>query len=75
MCLAIPMKIVSIDDSEQALADLEGVQYQVDLSLIKDPQIGDYVIVHAGFAIERLDQEEARTRIELFRQMAEGSGR
>ncbi len=75
MCLAIPMKIVSIDDSAQALADLEGLQYQVDLSLIKDPQIGDYVIVHAGFAIERLDQEEARTRIELFRQMAEGSGR
>lgn len=74
MCLAVPMKIVAVDDPTNALVDLEGVQYQIDLSLINNPQVGDFVIVHAGFAIEKLDQEEACARIELFRQMVEDSG-
>ena len=73
MCLAVPMKLVKIEDATSAVADLSGVQYFVDLSLLNNPQIGDYVIVHAGFAIELLDQNEALARIQLFRDMAQGS--
>ena len=73
MCLAVPMKLVKIEDANRAIADLSGVQYVVDLSLLNNPQIGDYVIVHAGFAIELLDQNEALARLQLFRDMAEES--
>lgn len=73
MCLAVPMKIVTITEPNQAVADLAGVQYQVDLSLLSDPKVGDYVIVHAGFAIELLDEEEALARIELFRAIGQES--
>ena len=70
MCLAVPMKLIAIESPDIGLAELEGVRYEVNLSLIESPAIGDYVIVHAGFAIEKLDEEEARQRIELFKTMA-----
>jgi len=73
MCLAVPMKLVEMIDSEYARAELEGVGYEVNISLVDSPAIGDFVIVHAGFAIEKLDEEEAIKRIELFQQMASAS--
>ena len=48
-----------------------GVQYQTNLSLVEDAQVGDYVIVHAGFAIQKLDEQEAQETLALFREMAE----
>jgi len=69
MCLAIPMEITEISPDGSGRVCADGACHQVQLSLIEDPQIGDYVIVHAGFAIEKLDVEEAETRIQLFREI------
>jgi hydrogenase expression/formation protein HypC len=70
MCLAIPMRIQDIRTDGMGVGDLDGTQHEVDLSLVADPRIGDYIIVHAGYAIEKLDQQEADERIALFRELA-----
>ena len=71
MCLGVPMKIVEMKDADCGTAELEGVRYAVSLNLLEEPKIGDYVIVHAGFAIERLDEDEANERLALFKQLGE----
>ena len=70
MCLAVPMLIVSISDEGAAVAEVDGTRYDVDLSLVDEAAEGDYVIVHAGYAIERLDQAEADERLALFAELA-----
>ena len=70
MCLAVPMKILKIDNTGKGVTELEGTRYDVDLTLVPDCAVGDYVIVHAGFAIEQLDLEEADARLKLFEEMA-----
>lgn len=70
MCLAVPMKLVELRDETRGIADLDGSRHEVDLSLIANPGLGDYVIVHAGFAIEKLDQREADERLALFEELA-----
>ena len=52
------------------IADLDGSRHEVDLSLVANPAVGDYVIIHAGYAIERLDEDEARERMALFEELA-----
>jgi hydrogenase expression/formation protein HypC len=69
MCLAIPSKIVKIEDNI-GIIDVEGVKKEVSLLLIEDPRIGDYVIVHAGFAIQKIDQTEANESLKILREMA-----
>jgi hydrogenase expression/formation protein HypC len=69
MCLAIPSKIVKIKDN-MGVIDVEGVQKEVSLLLIEDPRIGDYVIVHAGFAIQKIDEAEANESLKILREMA-----
>ena len=70
MCLAIPGKIVSIDkEKEYASVDYgEGTKRKVNVSLV-EVRIGDYVLVHAGFAIQVLDEKEANETLDLFREM------
>lgn len=58
MCLAVPLKIVEID-GVNAVGEVEGLRRKLRLDFIKDPKIGEYVIVHAGFAIDRLSEEQA----------------
>ena len=72
MCLAIPSKITEID-GQNATIDVAGVQRQVSLMLLEDVQVGDFVIVHAGFAIQTLDEASARETLELLRQAAEAA--
>jgi hydrogenase expression/formation protein HypC len=69
MCLAVPMKIISKRDAE-AVAEMEGVNRKISLMMLPDAELNDYVIVHAGFAIEKLDEEEALKRITLIRQIS-----
>lgn len=71
MCLAVPMEVVSLSAAGTARVRQEGVELEVDVSLVEGLKPGDYVIVHAGFAIEILDLEEAGQRLELFRRLAE----
>ncbi len=70
MCLAIPGKIVEIDNKkESATIDYgDGTKRKANVTLV-DVEIGDYVLVHAGFAIEKLDEEEAHETLDLFREM------
>ncbi|MCX6354899.1 MAG: HypC/HybG/HupF family hydrogenase formation chaperone [Candidatus Aureabacteria bacterium] len=70
MCLALPGKIKEILDDRQALVDFMGVEKKVSLDLIEKCQVGDYVIVHAGFAINTLNREDARETIDYFRQLS-----
>lgn len=66
MCLAVPLEIAEILDSRTARVTSEGVDLQVDVSMIPDPAPGDFVIVHAGYAIEKLDDDAARETLDLF---------
>ena len=70
MCLAVPMKIQEIH-GDKGLVENGGVIREVSLQMMKDLQVGDYIIVHAGFAIQKLDEEEALETLDLFRQMEE----
>jgi hydrogenase expression/formation protein HypC len=68
------MRIERILDGKKAIVSQGKMSVQVDVSLLENPQPGDHVIVHAGFAIETLSLAEAAERLELFRKMAELSG-
>ncbi len=72
MCLAVPMKLVEIGRDGKGVAELEGSRHPVDLSLVSDARLGDYVIIHAGYAIEKLDQAEADATLALFDELARG---
>ncbi len=71
MCLAVPMLIDSVAEDGTASVSMAGVTHTVNVTLIEDPAPGDYVIIHAGFAIERLNVAEAESRLELFGELAE----
>ncbi len=71
MCLAVPMKVIELREDRTGVCELENIRYDVDLSLIESVQLDDFVIVHAGFAIEKLDIEEANERLQLFEDLAE----
>lgn len=74
MCLAIPGKIIEILEDSKARIDYGGVIREANLSLIEKPKIGEYVIVHAGYAIQTLDAAEAEETLELFKQLLESDG-
>ncbi|MBN1899170.1 MAG: HypC/HybG/HupF family hydrogenase formation chaperone [Spirochaetes bacterium] len=67
MCLAIPMKIIKKLDDERSIAELEGVKREILTTLIPDLRVGDYVIVHAGFALNKVDFKEAEVIINLVK--------
>jgi hydrogenase expression/formation protein HypC len=66
MCLAVPAKVVAITEADQAIVDLGGVRKDVSLALVEDVQVGDYVIIHVGYALTRLDPEEAEKTLALM---------
>ena len=68
MCLAIPAQIIEINDT-RAKVELAGNVRDADVSLIDEPAVGDWVLIHAGFAIEKLAPEEAAESLKLFAQM------
>ena len=69
MCVGVPMQVVSIDGSD-AVAEIDGVRRQASLMLMADEvRVGDFVIVHAGFAIARLDEDEARQTLAMMREL------
>ncbi len=74
MCLAIPALVVEILDQEQAIVDMGGVRKPISTALLDEVAVGDYVIVHVGFALSRLDPEEAAETLKLFAEMAEVIG-
>ena len=69
MCLAIPSKIIYLDN-DMATIDVDGVQRQASLLLLEDAVVGDYVIVHAGFAIHKIDEATALETIQFLKEAA-----
>lgn len=72
MCLAIPARVAQILENDFAIVDLGGVRKEVSLMLVDDVAVGDYVIVHVGYAINRLDPEEAEKTLALFAEIEPG---
>jgi hydrogenase expression/formation protein HypC len=70
MCLAIPMRLVKIDGFT-AVAEVDGVSRQVRLDLLPEAAVGDYVLIHAGLAIARVDAEHAEETLSLLRSLAD----
>jgi len=69
MCLAIPARIAQILENDLAVVDLGGVRKEISLALVEGVDEGDYVIVHVGYALNRLDPEEAEKTLKLFAEM------
>jgi hydrogenase expression/formation protein HypC len=69
MCLAVPMKLVERREA-LGVAELDGVRREVSLMLQPDARLGDYVLVHAGYVIGKVDEEEAKVTLDLLRQVA-----
>jgi hydrogenase expression/formation protein HypC len=70
MCLGIPGKVIEIEKSV-AKVDVGGVSREISLDLCPDVSVGEYVLIHTGFAIQKVDEEEAKETLDLLRQMAE----
>ena len=70
MCLAVPMKVVEIEEGT-AICEVDGVRREGSLMMLDDVAVGDYVLLHAGFAIEKIDPEEAQKTLEIFREVLE----
>ncbi len=73
MCLAVPMKILKIEENVGTV-ETGGVRRKIFLDLVDDAKEGDYVIVHAGYAIHTIDEKEAQENIELFNQFLSSAG-
>ncbi len=73
MCLAIPLKLISID-GVNAVGESLGMQRKLRVDFIPEPKVGDYVIVHAGFAIERLPEAQALEDIEAWEDVQDALG-
>lgn len=70
MCLAVPAKIVRLEGSGQGTASYMGSEIRANFSLVPQAKPGDWVIIHAGFAISVVDDKEARETLRLFKEMA-----
>ncbi len=66
MCLALPVRVVELRDGDMAIVDLGGVRKEISLALVEDVAEGDYVILHVGYALTRLDPAEAERTLETF---------
>jgi hydrogenase expression/formation protein HypC len=73
MCLAVPAKVVEIVDEENQIAKVEigGVRRNISVALLDDVRVGDWVLVHVGFAIQKIDEEEAMQTLTLLRQLGQ----
>jgi hydrogenase expression/formation protein HypC len=73
MCLAVPMQVAEILDGT-AICEVDGVRREASLMMIDEVAVGDYVLIHAGFAIEKIDPVEAQRTLELFREILDAGG-
>ena len=73
MCLAIPAEITELLPEDMAKVSLDGVSKQVSVTLIQNPQVGDYVVLHVGFALAKIDAEEARRTLALLAELGTGN--
>jgi hydrogenase expression/formation protein HypC len=72
MCLAIPAEVTKILPDDMAVVTIDGVSKEISVALIEDPAVGDYVIIHVGYALTKIDKDEAVRTLELLRELSEG---
>ena len=70
MCLALPVRVVQLGAGDTALVDLGGVTKEISLALLDDVAVGDYVILHVGYALSKLDPDEAEKTLALFAELS-----
>ena len=73
MCLAIPARVVELCGQDEAVVELDGVRKQISLVLVDDVVVGDYVVVHVGYALSKLDADEAARTLALFAELGGGA--
>jgi hydrogenase expression/formation protein HypC len=73
MCLALPCRIVEMRPGDKATIDVAGIRKEISLALVEGVAVGDYVIVHVGYALTRLDAEEAERTLDLFAELGESA--
>ncbi len=73
MCLAIPVQVTEVLPDNMAKVTLDGVSKLISTALIDDVQLGDYLVLHVGYALAKIDPEEAEHTLRLIREMAEGA--
>ncbi len=69
MCLAIPAQVVELMEGDMALVDMGGVKKEISIAVVDDVAVGDYVIAHVGYAINKIDPDEAERTLALFAEM------
>jgi hydrogenase expression/formation protein HypC len=69
MCLALPVRVVEVGAADTAVVDLGGVKKEISIALLDDVQVGDYVILHVGYALSKLDPAEAEKTLALFAEL------
>jgi len=72
MCLALPVRVVELLPDSMALVDLGGIRKAISLALVDDVRVGDYVILHVGYALSKLDPDEAARTLALFAELPTG---
>lgn len=72
MCLAVPIKVIELFDGQMAVGEQFGVQVDFSTALLDNVELGDYVLVHTGIAIERLDEAEAHETLAVWDQLNDG---
>ena len=69
MCLALPARVVTVDqDADTAVVELDGIRKEVSLALVEDVMVNDYLLIHVGYALNKVSEEEAQLTLELFAQ-------
>lgn len=74
MCISIPGKVISIQ-GDTAKVSIEGNEYTVGLQMLDDVEVGDYVLLHTGFALQKISEEEAQETLKIIREMNELNGK
>ncbi|MCL6415158.1 HypC/HybG/HupF family hydrogenase formation chaperone [Aestuariirhabdus sp. Z084] len=71
MCLAIPVRVEELQDNEMALVDIGGIRKSISIALVENVVVGDYVILHVGYALNKIDPQEAERTLALFAEMGD----
>lgn len=75
MCLAIPSEVIELLDDDRAMVDIGGAQHDISIAFVEDVKVGDFVLVHVGFALSRLDPDEAQKTLDLIDEMNEAGAK
>lgn len=74
MCYSVPCQVKCLSDDGRGIVDIGGVEQEVVMKLVPDIRVGEYVLVHAGYAIERIDEAMANETLEIMRSLEPGAG-